>query len=155
MLAERVRQAQQSARDKLYLFGATQVLPYGAKLLAVFSGDEATVTTPPEMRVLRAAIALAKAAPRDQPVRVALHAGPVSLVAVNDGLHGDQGHALVPGESVNTVAALEEFAADSGWRIAASEAMARALSDQARTGRRETTGRGEPAIEIVGLASGP
>jgi CheY-like chemotaxis protein len=154
-LAERVRQAQQSARDKLYLFGATQVLPYGTKLLAVFSGDEASVTTPPEMRVLRAAVALAKAAPREQPVRVALHTGPVALVAVNDGLHGDQGHALVPGESVNTVAALEEFAAASGWRIAASQAMALTLADEARTGRRATTARGEPAVEIVGLASSP
>jgi DNA-binding response OmpR family regulator len=155
VLAERVRQAQQSARDKLYLFGATQVLPYGTKLLAVFSGDEASVSTGPEMRVLRAAVALAKAAPRGQPVSVALHTGPVALVAVNDGLHGDQGHALVPGESVNTVAALEEFAAAVGWRIAASEAMAVTLSDQARTGRRERTEGGDPAIEIVGLATGP
>ena len=154
-LAERVRQAQQSARDKLYLFGATQVLPYGAKLLAVFSGDEASVSTPAEMRVLRAAIALAKAATREQSVRVALHTGPVALVAVNDGLHGDQGHALVPGESVNTVAALEEFAAASGWRIVASEAMARSLANEASTGRRQATARGEPAIEIVGLAPTP
>jgi class 3 adenylate cyclase len=107
------------------------------------------------MRVLRAAIALAKAAPREQTVRIALHTGPVALVAVNDGLHGDQGHALVPGESVNTVAALEEFAAASGWRIAASQAMARTLANEARTGRRETTARGEPVIEIVGLANSP
>ena len=155
VLAERVRQAQQSARDKLYLFGVTEVLPYGAKLLAVFSGDEASVTTPPQMRVLRAAIALSKAAPQEQSVRVALHTGPVSLVAVNDGLHGDQGHALVPGESINTVAALEEFATSSGWRIAASEAMTQILADDARTGRRETTKRGEPAIEILGLRSAP
>jgi hypothetical protein len=154
-LAERVRQAQQSARDKLYLFGATQVLPYGAKLLAVFSGDEASVTTPAEMRVLRAAVALAKGGPREQSVRVALHTGTVALVAVNDGLHGDQGHALVPGDSVNTVAALEEFAAGSGWRIVASEAMARTLADEARFGRRQATERGEPAIEITGIASTP
>jgi hypothetical protein len=76
-------------------------------------------------------------------------------VAVNDGLHGDQGHALVPGESVNTVAALEEFAALRGWRIAASEAMALTLADQARTGGRERTEAGDAAIEIVGLASSP
>src|SRR5206468_353785 len=35
-LAERMKQAQQAARDTMYLFGATQVLPYGPKLMAVF-----------------------------------------------------------------------------------------------------------------------
>lgn len=41
-LAERVKQAQQAARDTLYLFGATHVLPYGPKLMAVFT-DAATL----------------------------------------------------------------------------------------------------------------
>jgi CheY-like chemotaxis protein len=153
VLAERVKQAQQSARDKLYLFGATQVLPYGPRLLAVFSGDEASVTTSPELRVLRAAVALAKGGPRERPVTVALHAGPVALVAVNDGLHGDQGHAVVPGESVSTVAALEELAGEHGWRIAGSETMATALSGQVKIGRRATGKRGEAAVEILGLVS--
>jgi DNA-binding response OmpR family regulator len=152
-LAERVKQAQQSARDTLYLFGATHVLPYGSKLLAVFDGDDATVTTPAELRVLRAAIALAKAAPRDRPVTVAIHAGPIALVAVDDGLHGDQGHALVPGDSVNMVSALEEHAAAHGWRMAASEPMAKALAGEVSLGRRTTTKAGVTAIEILGLAS--
>jgi DNA-binding response OmpR family regulator len=149
-LAERVRQAQQSARDTLYLFGATQVLPYGTRLMAVFASDEATLTTPAKVRALRAAVALAKAASRDRPVSIALHQGPVALVAMNDALHGDQGHALVPGETVHTVAGLEEFAAASGWRIAASEAMARALTGEATFGRRWTTGGTETAVEITG-----
>jgi hypothetical protein len=148
-----VRQVQQAARDTLYLFGVTQVLPYGAKLLAVFSAEEASLTTPAALRVLRAAIALAKAAPRDRPVSVAIHTGAVALVAVNDGLHGDQGHALVPGEAVNAVDWLQEFANESGWRIAASEAMVKALDGQAAVGRRWSTDRGETAVEILGLAS--
>jgi DNA-binding response OmpR family regulator len=152
-LAGRVKQAQQSARDTLYLFGSNHVLPYGNKLLAVFGGDDATVTTPVEMRVMRAAMAIAKGAPRDRPVTVAIHAGPIALVAVNDGLHGDQGHALVPGESVNTVAALEEHAAANGWRVAASESMAKALAGEVTLGRRANTESGVTAIEILGLST--
>jgi DNA-binding response OmpR family regulator len=152
-LAERVRHAQQSARDTLYLFGATHVMPYGAKLMAVFSADDASVSTPAEMRALRTALALAKAAGRDRPISIALHTGPVALVAVNDGLHGDQGHALVPGEAVNAVAALQETAAAAGWRIAASPAMMKALDGQVVAGRSATTGRGDTAIEVTGLAA--
>ena len=150
-LMERVKQAQQAARDTLYLFGASQVLPYGSKLMAVFDAAEGTLTTPAEVRVLRAALALSKAA-RERSVSVALHAGPVALVAVSDGLHGDQGHALVPGETVHSVGALEEMAAAKGWRIAASEAMVALLHDQATLGRRDQSARGDVAIEILGVA---
>jgi CheY-like chemotaxis protein len=152
-LAERVKQAQQSARDILYLFGSTHVLPYGSKLLAVFAGDQAAVSSPVELRVLRAAMALAKAAPRERPVTVAMHVGPVALVAVNDGLHGDLGHALVPGDCVNTVAGLEEHAAANGWRIAASEDMAKSLAGELVLGRRNTTQGGLAALEVLGLAA--
>ncbi|HEX2545942.1 MAG TPA: response regulator [Ramlibacter sp.] len=152
-LAERVKQAQQAARDTLALFGATHVIPYGAKLLAVFSAEQASVTTPAALRALRAAIGIAKAGGRDRPTTVALHTGPVALVAVNDALHGDQGHALVPGEAVNAVDALQQAAARAGWRIAASEAMLRALDGQAAIGRREKTVRGDMAVEVTGLGA--
>jgi DNA-binding response OmpR family regulator len=148
-LAERVKQAQQTARDTLYLFGASQVLPYGPKLMAVFT-DAATLTTPAELRVLRAAIALAKGVPRERKLSIALHAGPLALVALDDGLHGDQGHTLVPGESVNSVAALEETVAAQGWRIGATRAMAQALGAQASLGRGARTRRGDDAVEVLG-----
>jgi hypothetical protein len=48
---------------------------------------------------------------------------------------------------------MEEAAAANGWRIAASEAMANALGQQATLGRRATTERGDPTIEITGLAA--
>lgn len=150
-LAERVRRAQQAARDTLYLFGATHVLPYGSKLMAVFVDDP--VAAPAELRVVRAAVALAKSAPGEQAASVALHTGALALVAVNDGLHGDQGHALVPGESVATVDALEQFAAGQDWRVAASPAMVALLQGHALLGRRGHTARGEEAVEILGLAS--
>lgn len=155
-LAEQVKQAQKSARDTLYVFGAAQVLPYGTRLLAVFAADAeaASRTTPPELRVVRAAIALVKAAPRERPVSVALHTGPVSLVSLTDGVLGDQGYTLVPGEAVQTVASLEEFASAAGWRIAASLAMADLLKEHADFGRSETTSRNEIAVEVTGLAAG-
>ena len=152
-LAERVKQAQQSARDTLYLFGATQVLPYGAELMAVFAGDEGSMTTSAEQRVLKAAIALAKSAPRERTITVSLHLGAVALVAVDDGLHGDQGHALVPGEAVNTVVGLQDTAAAAGWRIAATAALARVLEGQANFGRKARTRRGDDAVEILGPAA--
>jgi DNA-binding response OmpR family regulator len=151
-LAERVKQAQQKARDTLYLFGATQVLPYGPKLMAVFDGNEASKTTPAELRVLRAAIALSKTAPPEQPITVALHQGAVALVAVNDGLHGDQGHALVPGEAVTTALALEEYGAANGWRMTGSASMVKVLHTRASIGGRAATAGGDAAIEITGLA---
>ncbi len=150
-VAERLKQAQQSALDTFYLFGASQVLPYGGKVIAVFGGDDG-LPTPVELRALRAAVALAKAS-RERPLAVGLHMGPIVLVAVNDGLHGDHGQAPVPGETLNAVMALEETAAANGWRIAASPAVVRALGERAAFGRRRGTARGDPAIEVVGLGS--
>lgn len=152
--ADQVKQAQKSARDALYVFGATQVLPYGTRLLALFAGDTGSHTTPPELRLLRAATALVKAAPRERPVSVALHRGAVSLVSLTDGVHGDQGHALVPGEAVQSAAVLEEFAAARGWRIAASGAVAGLLQEHAHFGRRGLTPRDEAGFEITGMAAG-
>lgn len=152
-LPQLVRQVQQSARDTLYLFGASHVMPYGSELMAVFPGDEATPTSPPELRALRAAFALVKAAPRERQPLVALHAGPVTLVAVHDELHGDRGLALVPGESITRVSALHAFAAAQGWRVAASGELAQALEGLVTAGRQATTTRGDAAVELLAPAS--
>jgi len=144
-----VRQAQQSARDTLYLFGAAHVIPFGTELMAVFASDEGTLTTPAELRALRAAFALTKAAPRNRQPVVALHAGPVTLVAVHDELHGEKGHTLAPGESITTVSGLREVAAVSGWRLAASQALADALGGLVRQGRKAFTRRGDAATELL------
>jgi len=151
-LAARLKQAQQAARDTMYLFGADYVLPFGSRLVAVFGGDEPVGSTPVELRVLRAAVALARSVPRQRAISIAIHTGPVSLVSVSDGLHGDGGHTLVPGDCVSTASAIEETAALQAWRIAASEAMAQALADHVTTGRRATTEGGEAAVEVLGLA---
>ncbi len=147
-LAEMVKQVQQSARDTLYLFGARHVLPYGPNLMAVFDGDEATMTSPVEARALRAAAALAKGG-RDRVATVAVHCGPVMLVAMHDGLHGDQGHALAPGDTIAAVTSVLDTAIQSGWRIGTTPVMAQRLSDAAASGRRAVTARGEEAVELL------
>ncbi|NML46251.1 response regulator [Ramlibacter sp. G-1-2-2] len=148
-LAELVKQVQQSARDTLYLFGAKHVLPYGTRLMAVFAADEATLTTPAETRIMRAASALLKRAPTGRPATVAIHRGPVMLVAVDDGLHGDQGHTMVPGETILGVDAVHDVAAAQGWRLAATADVARKLADHAALGRHAPTARGDEAVELL------
>jgi DNA-binding response OmpR family regulator len=146
---EVVKQVQQSARDTLYLFGADHVLPYGLHLMAVFAGDGPPVATPVEVRVMRAALALVKSAPRERPATVSLHTGPVTLVAMHDGLHGDLGHALVPGEAIAAVESVHDTGLAAGWRLSASPAMLKALDGMVTSGRQQPTARGEPAIELV------
>jgi DNA-binding response OmpR family regulator len=148
-LADLVKQVHQSARDTLYLFGANHVMPYGTNLMAVFAADEATLTTPVETRVLRAASALMKSVPKERIATLALHRGPVTLVAVDDGLHGDQGHSLVPGDSIAAVASVHTTAAAEGWKLSATPAVAEMLAKQAVAGRRAMTARGEEAVELI------
>jgi DNA-binding response OmpR family regulator len=147
-LAELTRQAHQAARDTLYLFGASHVLPYAGDLLAVFDGNESSHTTPVEIRVMRAAIALVKAAPADRGISLAVHAGPITLISMHDGLHNERGHAIVPGDTVACVAALRETGRNAGWRIAASPSLAKAFGEQVAVGQKATTPRGEQAVEI-------
>jgi DNA-binding response OmpR family regulator len=147
-LAELTRQAHQSARDTLYLFGASHVLPYAGDLLAVFDANEASHTTPVESRVMRAALALVKAAPPDRGISLAVHAGPITLISMHDGLHNERGHAIVPGDTVACVAALRETGRHAGWRIAASPTLAKAFGQHVSIGAKATTHRGEEAVEI-------
>ena len=147
-LAERVKRAHQQARDTLYLFGANHVLPFAGDLLGVFAGDEASLTTTPESRAMRAAFALVKSAGPDAQPAIGLARGSVALVAVHDALHGDQGHSVVPGETVSCVGALRDHARGNGWRVAASDALAEALQDHAQIGRRGTTMRGDTVAEL-------
>lgn len=141
------KQAQQQARDTLYLFGANHVLPYGKDLMAVFA-ETATATTTTELRALRAAFALLKSAPKDRGMNLALFRGPVNLVAVHDALHGDKGHTLVPGESVYTVNQLRETAESNGWRIAAPEDLVPSFDDLVEVVRGVVLPSGRKAVEL-------
>ncbi len=153
-LAELTRKAQQQARDTLYLFGATHVLPFGTELLGVFAGDEATLTISPEARLLRAAFALLKALPRERGVQLCLHAGPPALINVDDALHGERGQALVPGDTLAGLSAAREAGRLAGWRITASQDVAAGLTNHASLGRTAVTARGDEVVELRPLRSG-
>jgi DNA-binding response OmpR family regulator len=153
-MAERLKRAHQQARDTLYLFGAGHVLAHGSDVVAVFAGDEASLTTAVETRAVRAALALAKSAPKEQPVAIGLHAGPLSLVALHDPLHGDTGHSLVPGPTLSLLSALRDLARQEGWRIAASAATAQSVQQDVATGRSATTAGGDAAVELVPASKG-
>jgi DNA-binding response OmpR family regulator len=147
-----VRRNLQTARDTLYLFGADHVLPYGGELLAVFADTGAAVGTPVELRAARAAFALSKAAFGQAPA-IGMHIGAVTLIAVRDELHGDQGLAVLPGEAISAVKALRETAQSATWRVAASPALAARLPAEVTTARQAQTAGGGMAIELSGLTA--
>lgn len=148
------REAQQKARDTLYLFGASVVLPFGTEMLGVFEGQDATATLRPEERVLRAAFALLKAAPRERGVRLTLHAGPLALLQVHDALHGERTQSLVPGETLDALDALRDTGRAAGWRITASRPVAEALARHLRVHGSQPTARTVEALELRPHAAG-
>jgi CheY-like chemotaxis protein len=148
-LAALTKKAQQAARDTLYLFGAAHVLPYGSELLAIFDGDDATASTSPAARAIRAAQGVTRSAPPERGVSVALHAGPVTLVSVYDGLHGERGHAVVPGDTMAAVAGLWGTVQASGWRMGASREIVKLAGGEAQTGRAAKSAHCAEALELL------
>jgi DNA-binding response OmpR family regulator len=151
--ADTARRNLQAARDTLYLFGADHVLPYGGELLAVFAGTGPSVGTPAELRAVRAAFTLARSASTGQQTAISLHVGAVTLITVQDELHGDQGLTVLPGDAVTAVKALREFARTAGWRVASSPALAARLPREVTTARRASTAGDDGAIELAGLTA--
>lgn len=155
---EQVARAFQAARDSLYLFGAAQVLAYGADVLAVFGTERDEFALPAAARAVRSAFALqnaiASALGRDRGatrLSVALHRGDVTLLKVDDPLHGDAGCSAVPGTALQQACALREFASSRGWAVIASDELLPAVpGDIAKAGRRESVpAREVGAIELI------
>lgn len=147
--AERLKQAQQAARDVLYLFGADHVLPYGHDYLGVFAGGDADATTPAEAQAVRAALALLRSGPAARDVVVGLYRGPVRLISAEDPLHNDKGHIVVPGETLAVGQVLRETAARNGWRVASTAELAAAAGQAASRGRFAAREAGTEAVELL------
>ena len=81
--------------------------------------------------------------------RCALHAGPVTLVSVHDGLHGERGHAVVPGETMSAVAGLWGTVQASGWRMGASRDVIKLLGGEVTTGRAASSSHCAEAHELL------
>ena len=90
-------------------------------------------------------------------IAIALHCGPVTLLQVNDPLHGDQGSMLATGETVHAALQLREHAAACGWQIACSAQLVEGLSGAITTGRTATVSGTDgatavAAVELLSLA---
>ena len=154
-----LRQVYEAAADALYLFGAAQVLMHGGDLMAVFRPD--VLGHPAVPHALRGATALhaavarvlgrtvAASEPSMLPVGIAL--GPLALLHLQDPLHGDGGVAILPGPTPDHAKALREAAAERGWWVAGSGALAAAApADIAVGGRRSRVKEsGRRAVEML------
>lgn len=169
-LSEVVRQFYKNAGDTLYLFGAFDMQFVGEGLLAVFVDSTDTDTVNHGLRAVRAALGLLDSAQRVQvflqnhfseralprfEVCVALNSGAVTMTRLEDPLWG-KAQTLPVGDSVSTTLLLQKQATLSGWKIAASAPMLRAVGGDLKTGRRKRftlPGRDSAldAAEVLGL----
>jgi DNA-binding response OmpR family regulator len=151
-----LRRAHQAASDALYLFGATHVLNHGSDIVGVFGGEDGQA--PILAQSARAAFALQAAAASvlggdsGEPARmsVAIEAGAVSLVRLQDPLHGDAGLTAVPGPTLRRAVVLRRLARAEGWAVAAGGAVAQrvALNVATQARRARTPDKGE-AVELL------
>lgn len=169
-LSDVVRRFYGSANDTAHLFGAHYMQFIGEGLLAVFTGGSNTNTVSHGLRAVRTALALSEAArglakhvDAQYPQRrlppfgatVALNSGPVTLITLDDPLHGGA-QKLPVGDTVSATMLLQKQAHTLGWGIAAGVSTLRTVTGAVQTGRRalvELPGRSQPvdAAELVGL----
>ena len=172
-LTNTVKNFYMNASDTVHLFGAAHLQFVGEGLLVIFTDldDNASVTH--GLRACRAAVGLVGAARRvqsfmlqrfpgrvlpDFAVNVALHAGEVSMVRLDDPLHGTSLPLLPVGDAVSATLLLQKQARLLGWQIAASLSMLRCVTGAAKTGARavvDLPGRRASidAAEFLGLVS--
>ena len=151
-----LRRAHQSASDALYLFGATHVLNHGSDILGIFGAEGGE---PPNLaQCARAAFALHSAAAtalgadtgETGRLSVAIEAGPMSLVRLQDPLHGDAGLTAVPGPTLRRAVLLRRLARAEGWAVAATAPIAQRIGlSVAFQARRVRTREKLEAVELL------
>lgn len=171
-IAKLIKSFYTNASDTVHLFGAKHLQFVGEGLMVVFSDDADTQSVTHGLRACRAAVGLVDAARRVQHfmttqypnrtlaafgVGVALHTGTVSLVRLQDPLHGTDLPPLPVGDAVSATLLLQKQAKAFGWKITASLPMLRNVTGAVKTGERALItlpGRAAPmdAVEVLGLA---
>lgn len=162
-----------NASDTVHLFGAAHLQFVGDGLLVIFTDQAGKASVTHSLRACRAATGLVDAARRvqsfmlqrfpgralpDFAVNVALHAGEVSMVRLDDPLHGTNLPLLPVGDAVSATLLLQKQARLLGWQIAASLPMLRGVTGAAKTGARavvDLPGRRAQmdAAEFLGLVA--
>ena len=129
-----LRRANEAASDALYLFGAAAVVPRGDDIVGVFpveedGSDVAAVAT----KAVRSAFALQSALSHllagetgwdGCRLSVAIGAGTISVLRLQDPLHGAGGLAAVPGPTLQALARLHEQARAQAWPVSIRADMA-------------------------------
>ena len=171
-LGDMVKNFYTNASDTLHLFGANYIQFVGEGLLVIFTDNADTDSVSHSFRGCRAAIGLIDAARRVEQfmktqfssralppfeVGVALHAGPVSMVRLQDPLHGTALPPLPVGDAVSATLLLQKQARIMGWKIAASNSLLRTVSGNIKTGFRAKVvlpGRSASmdATELLGIS---
>lgn len=163
-----VRRVYQAASDSLYLFGARYLVPAGDDLVAVFSEDSASEAAKTRLLALRAAFGMQKmvqaafesvadASPGGAPagtfVTIALHTGPLTLLNVEDPLHGGKSLTLAVGEAVQIAKALGRHAQASQWRISCSSQVIAGIPEWVAQGQKAALSVGQipPSIQVMEL----
>lgn len=166
----------QAASDSLYLFGAQHLVPAGDDLLAVFPEPVASDAGRTRLLALRAAFGMqkmvqaalesvaspgasnsGKAVPAFSGLTISLHTGPMSLLTLQDPLHGGQSLTLAVGETVQAVKSLGRQARGSQWGISCSAAVARGLTEWVTIGEQnklasESFATGLEVMELLAAA---
>ena len=162
------------SRDTAHLFGASYLQFVGEGLLVIFNDSANTASVTHSLRACRAATGLIGAASRAQTfmrshfkgegspefsISMALHKGPVSMMRLDDPLHGSHLPLLPMGEAVSTTVLLQRQARLQGWKIAASLVALDGVPGKIKSGAVATLtlpGRTAPleAIEFFSVAVG-
>ncbi|MBC7376286.1 MAG: response regulator [Burkholderiaceae bacterium] len=169
-LAGSIKRLYVAASDALYLFGAHHLLPFGHHLVAVFASDVATSDERLKFLAVRAAFGVKKAVrstlegmalPRLHGaggpllVHTCLDAGPVTLLRLDDPLHGDAAATLVTGQAVSCAIAMSAHARAARWPLSCSAGFATGLDGQIVTGRPVALAPGlnHPELSVMELLS--
>jgi DNA-binding response OmpR family regulator len=154
--ADLLRRAHQAASDALYLFGAAHVLNHGSDIIGVFGGEGGQA--PNLAQSARAAFALQSASASvlggdtgdTGRLSVAIEAGPLTLLRLQDPLHGDAGLTAVPGATLRRAVTLRRLARAQGWAVAAAGTVAQRIAlNIAVHGRRARTPDNAESVELL------
>jgi CheY-like chemotaxis protein len=155
---EVLRRALQAAGDALYLFGAAAVVPRGDDVIGVFPLEEGDTLEPVVRRAVRGAFALQSALShlltgesgwQGCRLCVTIGTGPLSVLRLQDPLHGDGGLAIVPSPTVQALASQQQVARGQGWPVSISASLASSVApDVASTASSTGSGRGK-VTELV------
>ncbi|HEY8049004.1 MAG TPA: response regulator [Ramlibacter sp.] len=156
--AAQVRKVYDATRDALHLFNPAYLLPAGSDVVAVYVDEADSVRVRAYIRAVRAALNLQKGLANlgGLTATIGLHCGPVTVMRVDDPLHGGPASSLATGSAMHELDAVCEAARSSHWAVAASASLVGEMAGKVVTGRSTQAaapGEGNPidVMEVLSL----